>query len=173
LNFILIGIPNSGKTTLGKRAAAVLGMRFYDTDISASDHIRSRKQLPSLFHFRHEFAAAEKAVVRRIAKEAENAVIATGAETALSKNNEEVLRRCGRFIHIKRDPDRILKEIRDRGSPNPDRPEVRDGNELLVELYRNTIPEYEKMADFTLENDDDEEAGLEGLVKIIRAEGNN
>jgi adenylate kinase family enzyme len=33
LNFILIGMPGSGKTTLG--------MRFYDTDVSASDHIRS------------------------------------------------------------------------------------------------------------------------------------
>jgi len=31
--FILIGIPNCGKSTLGKRAADILNLPFYDTDI--------------------------------------------------------------------------------------------------------------------------------------------
>ncbi|MDR1971788.1 MAG: hypothetical protein LBQ46_07690, partial [Treponema sp.] len=112
MNFILIGIPNSGKTTLGKRAADALGMNFYDTDISASDRICAGDKTPSFFQFTHAFAAAEETVVQQIAKTAENAIIATGAETALSARNVQALRQAGRFIHLKRDPDRMIREIR-------------------------------------------------------------
>jgi shikimate kinase len=130
----------------------------------------SRYGESSFFRFTSEFPAAEKAVVRCIVKEAENAIIATGAETALSKENVETLRQAGRFIHIKRDPDRMLNEIKEKFIPDPERPEVRDGNELMVYIYRDMMPEYEKLADFTVENDGDEQAGLEKLIKIIRAE---
>jgi shikimate kinase len=171
LNFILIGAPNSGKTTLGKKAAVALGMRFYDTDRATADSMRSWKQEPSFFHFLRKFPAAEEAVVRKIAKKAVNAIIATGAETALSPKNVQALRQCGRFIHIKRDPKIILDEIQKKGPPNPEKPEIQDADILGVHLYRNTMSEYERLADFTVENDGNEEAGLEKLVKIIQAEG--
>jgi shikimate kinase len=171
MNYILIGPPNSGKTTLGKKAADALGMQFYDTDRAALDRMGSRKKDQFFFHFVREFPAAEEAAVRRIAKKAANAIIATGAETALSPKNALVLRRCGRFILLKRDPDIMLDEIRKRGPVNPEKPEVKDMDELRVYLYRDLIPEYEELADFTMENDGDVEAGLEKLVKIIQAEG--
>jgi shikimate kinase len=170
LNFILIGIPGSGKTTLGKKAAARLGMRFYDTDVSVSDHIRSKHGELSFFHFMHEFLVAEETVVQKIVKEAANAIIATGAETALSIINVQALRRSGRFIHIKRNSDQMLKEIREKFIPDPKRPEVRNGNEFMFLAYKDMLPEYEKLADFTVENDGDEDAGLEKLMQIIRAE---
>jgi shikimate kinase len=163
-------MPNSGKSTLGKKAAAALGMRFYDTDVTVSDHMRAKSQAASFFQFARGFPAAEEAVVRKIAKKAANAIIATGAETALSKDNVEALRRTGRFIYLKRDPDRMLKQIKEKFIPDPERPEVRDGNELMVYIYRDMLPEYEKLADFTVENDGDEDEGLEKLIKIIRAE---
>jgi shikimate kinase len=172
-------MPGSGKTTLGRKAAAALGMRFYDIDISASDHIRSElRSKPQaedhassfFFHFMHGFVAAEKAVVQRIAREAANAIIATGAETVLSPDNMQALRPAGRFIHIKRDPDLMLKEIQDRFIPDPKNPDIRDGNELMVYVYQDTLPEYERLADFIVENNGDVETGLEKLIKIIRAE---
>jgi shikimate kinase len=170
MNYILIGMPDSGKSTLGKKAAAVLGLQFYDTDKLAMDYIRSKYQSPSYFDFRREIFAAEAAVVRRVAKEAKNAIIATGAETALSIKNVQVLRKSGRFIYIKRDPDLMLKEILERFVPDPARPEMHDARELGVHLYRNILPEYERLADITLENDSGEEVGLETLIKIIRTE---
>jgi shikimate kinase len=169
LNFILIGAPNSGKTTLGKRAADQLGMRFYDTDLSTTDHIRFSNQESMFFQLLHEFPATEQVVVRKIAKEAENAVIATGADTVLSPQNAQVLRKCGLFIHIKRDMERILEEAKKHIISGPGQPEWRDANELMVHLYREVMPDYEKLADFTLENYGDEETGLAKLVEIIQA----
>jgi shikimate kinase len=168
LNFILIGAPNSGKSTLGKKAADQLGMRFYDTDRSAADHIHFDNQDSMFFQLLHEFPAAEQVVVREIAQEAENAVIATGADTVLSPQNAQVLRKCGLFIHIKRDLDRILEEAQKHVIRKPGQPERRDANELMVYLYREVMPDYEKLADFTLENYGDEETGLAKLVELIQ-----
>jgi shikimate kinase len=169
LNFILIGAPNSGKSTLGKRAAGHLGMRFYDTDLSTTDHIRFRNQESMFFQLLREFPATEQVVVRKIAKEAENAVIATGADTVLSPKNAQVLRKCGLFIYIKRDMDRMLEEAKKHVISKPGQPEKRDANELMVYLYREVMPDYEKLADFTLENYGDEETGLAKLAEIIQA----
>jgi shikimate kinase len=58
------------------------------------------------------------------------------------------------------------KEILARGLPDPARPHLRDADELMVQLYRDTVPNYERLADFTVENNDGEEAGLEKLVKM-------
>jgi shikimate kinase len=170
MNFILIGAPDSGKSTLGKKAADALGMCFYDTDKVVTERVSSTHQGLSFFRLMGEFRPTEEAVVRDIAKEAKNAIIATGAETALSANNVQTLRRAGRFIYIKRDMDRMLEEIREKFIPDPARPEVMDAKELSVHLYRELIPEYEKLADFTLENDGDEKSGLEKLINIIRTE---
>ena len=170
MNYILIGMPDSGKSTLGKKAAAALGMQFYDTDKLATDFVYLKHPSPSFFDFRHEIFPAEEIVVRRLAKKVENAIIATGAETTLRKKNVRVLRKVGRFVYLKRDPDLMLKEIRERFVHDPERPEVRDMRELGVYSYRKVLPEYEALADIILENDHGEEAGLEALIKIIRAE---
>ncbi|MDR2768462.1 MAG: hypothetical protein LBB82_09090 [Treponema sp.] len=172
MNFILIGIPGSGKTTLGKKAADVLGMEFYDTDAAASDRVRPGKKILTVSRFTSELVKAEKIVVKKIAKNAKNAVIATGAETVLFDYNMQALRRIGRFIHIKRDPDRMIREIQKEFTPNPEEPNAHDVRELMVHIYRDEIPEYEELADFTLENDGDEAAGLEKLTNIIRSEQN-
>jgi shikimate kinase len=170
LNFILIGIPDSGKTTLGKKAADALGMRFYDTDIEVADHILANNAKPSFLHFSREFLLAEEAVVGRIAQEAANAIIATGAEAALSEKNVQALRRSGRFIYIKRDPDRMIKEMQERVVPNSKEPAARKADTLRMSLYREVMSEYERLADLVVENDDGEEAGLEKLIKTIQAE---
>jgi shikimate kinase len=168
LNFILIGIPGSGKTTLGKKAADALGMKFYDTDTVTSERVRSEKKASTFSQFTSEFVKAEKVVVQEIAKSAENAIIATGAETALFEYNVQALRQTGRFIYIKRDPDRMLEEIREQFVPDPESPNAHDMRELMVHIYRDKIPEYEKLTDLVMENDGDEAAGLEKLTKIIR-----
>ncbi|MDR2768572.1 MAG: hypothetical protein LBB82_09645 [Treponema sp.] len=172
LNFILIGIPGSGKSTLGKKAADALGMKFYDTDTAASGHVHSEKKASTFSQFASEFVKAEKVVVREIAKSAENAIIATGAETALFEYNVQVLRPIGRFIYIKRDPDRMLEEIQKEFVPDPEALNAHDVRELMVHIYRDKIPEYENLADLIVENDGDEAAGLEKLTKLIRSEQN-
>jgi shikimate kinase len=171
VNFILIGAPNSGKTTLGKKAADARGMQFYDTDVDAMNSMGSWDEESTFFHFMRKFPAAEEAAALRIAKKAVNAIIATGAETVLFPTNARVLRQCGRFIHIKRNPDILLAEIRKKGPPDPERPEVQDIGVLRVHLYREVMPEYERLADFTVENNGGEDAGVEKLLEIIRAEG--
>jgi hypothetical protein len=64
----------------------------------------------------------------------------------------------------------MIREIRKKYPPRPEEPDVHDMNELMVFAYKKMIPEYERLADFTVENDNGQDAGLEKLIKIIRAE---
>jgi shikimate kinase len=170
LNFILIGTPNSGKTTLGKKAASALGMRFYDIDVEVANHIAAVQSDPSFSNFLREFLGVQELIVRRIARKAENAIISTGAETTLSQKNVQALRRCGRFILIKREPDRMSRETRKKRAANPAKSGGWNATEAGARLYKDLMPEYEKLADFTLENNGDEDSGLKGLVTIIQSQ---
>jgi shikimate kinase len=44
-NDIVIGIPDSGKSTLGGGAAEVLGMDFYDSDVIAKEKASEKRRL--------------------------------------------------------------------------------------------------------------------------------
>jgi shikimate kinase len=68
MNYILIGMPNSGKSTLGKKAADALGMQFYDTDKLATDYVLSIYETPSFFEFAEE--SGLEALVKTIRAEA-------------------------------------------------------------------------------------------------------
>ncbi|MDR1538555.1 MAG: hypothetical protein LBU32_11285 [Clostridiales bacterium] len=48
MKYILVGIPNEGKSTLGKRAADELRLPFYDTDELAVERISPKSRFDML-----------------------------------------------------------------------------------------------------------------------------
>ncbi len=100
-NCVLIGMPSCGKSTLGKRLAARLGMDFIDTD----DLIRARagKSIPAIFDEMGEagFRAIEAAVIRDI-ENVQRTVIATGGGAVLRAENRAALRANGKLLFLDR-----------------------------------------------------------------------
>lgn len=98
-NIVIIGMPYSGKTTLGNVLASALQKPFIDTDaiiehtieMPISDFIRQFGE-PS-------FRAHEKAVIKTL-KNQTSAVIATGGGTILDTDNNEILKRNGCFLFL-------------------------------------------------------------------------
>jgi shikimate kinase len=78
LKVYLIGMPGSGKTTLGRELAGRLGVPFIDLDdaIVASEG----DSIPGIFEKKGElhFRTAESAMLRRAATTADSFVMATG-----------------------------------------------------------------------------------------------
>jgi shikimate kinase len=173
-NYILIGIPDSGKSTLGRRAAEALGMGFYDTDVFTRERASARRRLlPMSIAFAEVLVEEETKVMEELTQTANRLIIATGADVALRTRTVNIIKNLGTLIYIKRDPDLIIADIRENKRhswimENMETHEVINLRELAVTEYAKCRSDYEAIADITLENNGGEDAGLEQLVTIIK-----
>ena len=105
-SIVLIGMPASGKSTVGKILAERLGREFVDTD----DLITERIGMTISDYFKQEgeeqFRMIEAEVVKELADKT-SLVIATGGGAILKRENVENLRYNGRLFFI----DRPLKKL--------------------------------------------------------------
>jgi shikimate kinase len=173
--FFLIGIPNCGKSTLGKRAADTLGLPFYDTDIMALQRTEPSR-LSDIFNpgYQQRILYAQRDVVEELAALDALAIIATGAEVPLIDGCADTMREAGTIIHIQKSPEVILKEMKRDGANGFVLQNQRTGKRIVmrektVELYSEELRKYEALADVTLINNESEEIGTQKLVSILNS----
>ncbi len=137
-NLVLLGMPGSGKTTIGSNLN--LGKAFVDSDWEIEQEYGG---IPELFEKYGEsgFRDREAAVIERIAKET-GQVIACGGGVILRQENLKNLRQNGRLVFL----DRPLEDI----EPTSDRPLAQD-KEALRKRYEERYPIYRKEADEILQ----------------------
>ena len=140
-NIVLIGMPSSGKSTVGKLLADELGFSFTDTD----DEIVKREgtDIPTIFRLKGEeyFRDLEEEVIKDVSRESRR-VIATGGGSVLKSSNIERLRRNGRIIFLDRPLDMLM--------PTLDRPLSSDRDHLLS-LYEKRYPIYSSVCDLAVD----------------------
>ena len=100
-NIVLIGMPGSGKSTVGQRLADMMGRPLVDTDTRIVE--KSGKTIPDLFAEVGEkgFRNLESAVIGEISTR-KGCVIATGGGAVLRPENMERLRENGRIYFLDR-----------------------------------------------------------------------
>lgn len=133
-NLALLGMPGSGKTTLGKYLD--IGKEFVDSDWIIEEMYGP---IPKLFQEFGEsgFRGRETAVIKEIAKKT-GMLIACGGGVVLRQENLKALRQNGRLFFL----DRPLEEIR----PTQDRPLAQDAA-ALKQRYEERYPIYTREAD--------------------------
>ena len=111
-NLVLIGMPSSGKSTVGKRLAEELNMSFVDAD--AEIEKMSHKAIPEIFETEGEiaFRDIESKVLAEVAAK-QNTVIATGGGAVLREQNVTQLNGNGTLYFIDR-PLELLVTTDDR-----------------------------------------------------------
>ena len=162
--YILIGIPNCGKSTLGKRAAEALRMPFFDTDLLAVEKMNLVHPAEIFrFAFNGRFLTEQYKVMVDLAARKGTAIIATGAEIALMPECADLMKKMGTIIHIKRKPSILLDDYKNSGKRGiVMRQEKRNGDEESeieidmqeenIKIYAKEITRYEALANLTLEN---------------------
>ena len=111
-NIVLIGMPASGKSTVGKRLAEMMGRPFVDTDVKIVE--KSGMAIPDLFEQVGEsgFRDLESEVIHEISRE-KGCVIAVGGGAVLRQKNVESLRENGRLYFVDRSLN-LLMPMEDR-----------------------------------------------------------
>jgi shikimate kinase len=175
-HIILIGLPNSGKSTLGKKAAEALNMSFFDTDKMIMEKIEKANLHPSYIFtmmFSGRFYTEQIEIVKKPYCLEEGAIIATGAEVALIPECASLLTEMGTVILLKRDVQIMLEDLADKEKyPNRvimtfDDGEAIDTSVEVVKEYAKESEEYEKIAHKVFENNSDEETAVKQFIKFI------
>jgi len=157
-NIILIGMPASGKSSLGVILAKVLGKSFVDTDLVIQQ--RENSLLCDIIAKDGITGFMEKEESAVLSIHPENSVIATGGSVVYSAEGMKHLSGLGRIIYLKVEKKELfkrLKNIKERGvvlQPGESLDEMFDTRELL----------YEKYADITIE---EKNRGIEEVIESI------
>ncbi len=159
-NIVLIGMPGSGKTTIGKLLANELGLSFFDSD----QHIEKTQNLtiPQIFEqFGEEhFRALESAALEELSQKV-NSVISTGGGIVEREENIDILKKSSVVIFINRPLENLLSDI-----DTKNRPLLKDGKEKIVGLFERRFELYKKACHAEVLNND----SLENIIKKIISE---
>ncbi len=110
MNLFLIGYRCTGKTSVGRRLAEALGLRFVDADQMLT---AERKESVARIVARGGwplFRRLEKEVLSRICAE-DGQVVATGGGAVLDEDNRRLMRQRGMVIWLQAAPDEICDRM--------------------------------------------------------------
>ena len=151
-NIVLIGMPGSGKSTVGVLLAKALGYSFVDVDLIICKEAGKPLQK----------TGAEL--------DYDKTVIATGGSMVLSENAMENLRKNGKVVFIDVD----LDEIKRRVTNIKTRGIAFGKGETLDDVYRVRYPLYKKYADITVSMElSSIETTVDAIVEKLKLEKQN
>jgi len=145
----LVGLPGSGKTTIGRQLARKLALPFVDTDVE----IEQRIGCPIRTFFEREgedrFRDIETEVIDELTVSREPGVLATGGGAVLRPDNRAHLNARCHVVYLRSSPDDLYRRLRH----DTQRPllQVDDPLARLRELHGVRDPLYRETAHFTIE----------------------
>ena len=141
-NIVLIGMPSTGKTTIGKALAERRRLPFIDTD---EEIVKMAKMtIPEIFekHGEPHFRQIESQVVHEVGKKSGH-IIACGGGAILTEGAHTALAQNGVIVHLFQNPERtdltgrpLLKNIED-----------------VKKLHKERMPIYKKFANIEIATD--------------------
>jgi shikimate kinase len=145
----LIGLPGSGKSTVGRQLARRLGMDFTD-----SDHVIEQRIGCSIRDFfsregETAFRDIEESVIDELTQTEAGTVIATGGGAVLRQANRQHLHERCQAVYLRSSPEELFRRLRhDKNRPLL---QVEDPLARLRSLYEERDPLYRETAHFIIE----------------------
>ncbi len=158
----LTGMPGSGKTSLGKRAARETGLPFADLDEVITE--AAGMTVTEIFAQWGEkaFRQAETNALCALTR-ARPMIISTGGGTVMNPVNRKIMRCWGRIVLVDRPLEEIIENTR-----MDDRPLLRDGGEEAVRrLYAEREAVYRSSADYVLPNSGEYQEAARKLTRLL------
>ena len=155
-NVILIGMPGSGKSTVGRLLAEKLGRPLLEADKELEK--AAGMSIPVIFANEGEagFRKRETRILSDLGKQS-GTVISTGGGCVTREENYSLLHQNGVIVWIRRDLNCLAREGRPL-SLNAD----------LSAMYAVRAPLYERFADFAVDNDGNAEDTVNLILEVLQ-----
>lgn len=147
MQLILIGLPGSGKSTVGRQLARRLALPFADSDHEIEHRLGC--SISAFFEREGEqaFRDLEEQVIAELA--GKPGVLATGGGAVLRPANRQRLREGGHVIYLRSTPEDVYRRLRhDQKRPLL---QVEDPQARLRGLFEQRDPLYRETAHFTID----------------------
>ncbi len=143
-NIILIGMPGSGKSTVGVVLAKAMGLRFLDVDLLIQE--REGALLQRLIDSRgvERFLDLERDAIRAL--DCRGTVIAPGGSCVCREESIAHMRRLGTVVYLKLSLEEVTGRIRNLSS----RGIALQPGQTLADVYQYRAPLYERCAHITV-----------------------
>lgn len=155
-SIVLIGMPGCGKTTIGKLLSSELKRPYFDTDEEIS---KSGVDIQNTIITAGEskFREIEHNISSNVLSKS-GCVISTGGGIVTYEPNSDIIKQNSIVFFIDRDIEKLSIK---------NRPLSSGGISKLKELYENRIEKYRKLADFTIDNNNEINTAIEQIIKIL------
>lgn len=146
--YALVGLPGSGKTTVGRQLARRLGLPFVDAD----QVVEQRLGCSIREFFEREGEPAFRDIEQETLDELTRrpaCVLSTGGGAVLREANRKCLRERTRVIYLRSSPEEVFRRVRhDRNRPLL---QVSDPLQRLRDLFALRDPLYRETSHYTIE----------------------
>lgn len=163
-SIVLVGLMGAGKSTVGRRLAAMLGRDFVDADDAIED--AAQRSISEIFDEYGEdyFRDGERRVIARLIEE-RHGVIATGGGAFVSDETRALILDQAIAVWIDCDIDTLVERTSRRNS----RPLLRGGDpkQILTELFERRSPLYAQAQVRVLSEDGPHKDTARAIIEAI------
>ena len=161
-NIVLIGMPGSGKSTLGRYLAEMLDREFIDADPEIEKD--AGKTISELFAVSEDYFRRQETITTKRLAKLQDKVLAMGGGVVLRQENIINLKENGLIIFLDRSPEDIVGDV-----DTETRPLLAAGRQRIYDLYAQRKALYRAAADVTVQNKGDLKEVLLQLAEAAKA----
>ncbi|MEK8045441.1 shikimate kinase [Ideonella margarita] len=149
MSVVLVGLPGSGKSTVGRHVARLMNLQFVDADTEIERQLGTSIRVHFEQYGEQSFRDHEQQVIAELCARPD-LVVATGGGAVLREANRAQIKRSGHHVvYLRATPDDLARRLRH----DTQRPLLQGVDPLkrLRDLFAERDPFYREVADFGID----------------------